>query len=59
MWRDSVFLGSWTDATPLSSGGYLSLRTDTANVLFDDLVVAEVVKNYTFGGQRIALRRIR
>lgn len=57
VWRDNAFLGSWTDATPLPSGGYLSLRTDGSNVLFDDLVVAEVVKYYESGGQRIALRK--
>lgn len=56
-WRDNAFLGSWTDTTPLPSGSYLSLRTDGANVLFDDLVVAEVIKYYTFGGQRNALRK--
>jgi len=35
--RDGVTLGSWTDTTPLTSGAYLSLRTDGANVLFDDI----------------------
>lgn len=36
VWRDNVALGSWTDATPLTSGSHLSLRTDGSNVLFDD-----------------------
>ena len=44
VWRDNVYLGSWTDTTPLLSGSYLSLRTDASNVLFDNLVVSEVVK---------------
>ncbi|MFZ2520183.1 MAG: RHS repeat-associated core domain-containing protein, partial [Anaerolineae bacterium] len=57
VWRDNVYLGSWTDTTPLLSGSYLSLRTDASNVLFDNLVVSEVVKYYQAGGQRIALRK--
>ncbi|MFZ1708930.1 MAG: RHS repeat-associated core domain-containing protein, partial [Anaerolineae bacterium] len=47
----------WTDTTPLLSGSYLSLRTDASNVLFDNLVVSEVVKYYQAGGQRVALRK--
>ena len=57
VWRDNVYLGSWTDTTPLLSGSYLSLRTDASNVLFDNLVVSEVVKYYQAGGQRVALRK--
>jgi RHS repeat-associated protein len=57
VWRDNIYLGSWTDTTPLTTGSYLSLRTDGANVLFDDLVVSEVVKYYEAGGQRVALRK--
>ncbi len=57
VWRDNSFLGSWTDTTPLTSGSYLSLRTDSADVRFDDLVVSEVVKYYEIGGQRVAVRK--
>ncbi len=57
VWRDNAFLGSWTDTTPLTSGSYLSLRTDRADVLFDDLVVAEIIKYYESGGQRVAMRK--
>ena len=55
--RDGVALGSWTDTTPLASGGFLSLRTDGSSVQFDDIAVSEVVKYYYLGGQRIAMRR--
>ena len=34
VWRGGTYLGSWTDPTPLTSGGYISLRTDSANVSF-------------------------
>ncbi len=57
VWRGGTYLGSWTDPTPLTSGGYISLRTDSANVSFDSLIVLSIVKYYTSGGQRIALRR--
>ncbi len=56
-WRDRGYLGEWTDTTPLTSGSYLSLRTDSADVRFDDLVVSEVVKYYEIGGQRVAVRK--
>jgi len=57
VWRAGSYLGSWTDPTPLTSGSYISLRTDTADVSFDSLIVLSVVKYYYSGGQRIALRR--
>jgi RHS repeat-associated protein len=57
VWRAGGYLGSWTDTTPLTSGAYLSLRTDNADVSFDSLIVLSVVKYYYSGGQRIALRR--
>ncbi len=57
VWRAGGYLGSWTDTTPLTSGSYISLRTDVANVSFDGLIVLSVVKYYYSGGQRIALRR--
>ncbi len=56
-WCDNAFLGSWTDTTPLTSGSYLSLRTDSADVRFDDLVVSEVTKYYESRGQRVAMRK--
>ena len=28
VWRDGVRLGGWVDTTPLTSGAYLSLRTE-------------------------------
>jgi hypothetical protein len=40
--HNSGYLGAWNDATPLTSGSYLSLRTDST----DDLVVMEVTKYY-------------
>lgn len=52
--RDGVALGSWTDTTPLASGGFLSLRTDGSSVQFDDIAVSEVIKYYYLGGQRVA-----
>ncbi len=56
VWRDGVLLGSWTDPTPLTTGEYLSLRTDAANVLFDDIAVSDIVKYYYLGGTRVAMR---
>lgn len=55
--RDGVLLGSWTDATPLATGAYLSLRTDASSVQFDDIAVADVVKYYELGGTRVAMRK--
>ena len=37
VWRGGTHLGSWTDPTPLTSGAYLALRTDSADVSFDSL----------------------
>ena len=42
--RDGVTLGSWTDTTPLTTGAYLSLRTDAASVQFDDVAVSDILK---------------
>ena len=55
--RDGVTLGTWTDSTPLITGAYLSLRTDSASVQFDDVAVSDVVKYYALGGTRIAMRK--
>jgi PKD repeat protein len=39
VWRDNVFIDSWTDATPLTTGNYISLRNGNSNVYFDDVKV--------------------
>ncbi|GIV22817.1 MAG: glycosyl hydrolase family 18 protein [Bacteroidia bacterium] len=39
IWINNALVGSWTDATPLTSGGYLSLRTGNALVDYDELRV--------------------
>ncbi len=39
IWIDNQLAASWTDATPLQSGGYLSLRTGNANVGYDNIRV--------------------
>jgi hypothetical protein len=39
--RDGVTLGSWTDTTPLTTGAYVSLRTDASTVQFDDIAVSD------------------
>lgn len=40
VYRDDVFLGSWTDPSPLATAGnYISFRTGNAKVYFDDLEV--------------------
>ncbi|MBX7233672.1 MAG: hypothetical protein K1X65_04755 [Caldilineales bacterium] len=52
VWRDGGYLGSWTDSTPLTTGNYLSLRTTTSNVLFDEVMVGKVKKYYYQGGAR-------
>ncbi len=36
---DNEFVGSWTDATPLQSGGFISLRTAGSSVSFDNVNV--------------------
>ena len=39
VWRDGVQVLSWTDSTPLTSGGYVALRTNSSQVLFDNIWV--------------------
>jgi hypothetical protein len=39
VFQNNNLVASWTDATPLTSGTYISLRTATADVEFDDLKV--------------------
>ncbi|MFZ2361346.1 MAG: RHS repeat-associated core domain-containing protein [Anaerolineae bacterium] len=56
VWRDGVLLGGWTDTTPLTSGAFLSLRTDSSTVSFDDIEVYQVKKHYYAGDRRIAMR---
>ncbi len=52
LWRDGGSLGNWTDASDIKSGGYVSLRTDGANVLFDNIVITRESKYYEAGGVR-------
>ena len=56
VWRDGVRLGGWVDSTPLTSGAYLSLRTDSSDVSFDDIEVYHAKKYYYAGDRRIAMR---
>ncbi|MCX7606434.1 MAG: glycosyl hydrolase family 18 protein, partial [Bacteroidia bacterium] len=35
IWVDGIFVGEWTDTTPLLSGSYISLRTNQAQVEWD------------------------
>ena len=44
VWRDGVRLGGWVETTPLTSGAYLSLRTDSSDVSFDDIEVYQAKK---------------
>jgi len=40
VWRDNVFLGSWTDAAPYSTGGdYISFRTGNCTMNVNELKV--------------------
>ncbi|WP_338791206.1 S-layer homology domain-containing protein [Bernardetia sp. MNP-M8] len=39
VFRNDALLTQWTDSSPLTSGSYISLRTNQANVEFDDLKV--------------------
>lgn len=40
VYRDDVFLGTWTDTSPLATNGnYISFRTGNAKVFYDDLEV--------------------
>jgi YD repeat-containing protein len=43
VWRDGVLLGGWVDTTPLTSGAFLSLRTDSSTVSFDDIEVYHLI----------------
>ncbi len=54
--RDGATLGSWTDTTPLQNGSFVALRTDAANVLFDDIKITRESKYYYAGSQRVAVR---
>ena len=56
VWRDGSWLGQWTDASPLTSGSYLSLRTDTTDASFDGVIAEQQLKYYTFLGKRVAMR---
>jgi YD repeat-containing protein len=56
VWRDNVYLGSWTDTSPLTSGAYLSLRTTSTEARFDNLVVEGQVKYYYANSRRVAMR---
>ncbi|MFZ1599470.1 MAG: RHS repeat-associated core domain-containing protein [Anaerolineae bacterium] len=55
LWRNGGSLGAWTDTTAVKSGSFVSLRTDGANVLFDNLTFTRESKYYV-GGQRVAVR---
>lgn len=46
----------WWFTTPLTSGAFLSLRTDSSTVSFDDIEVYQVKKHYYAGDRRIAMR---
>ncbi len=35
VWVNGTWVGEWTDATPLTAGGYISLRTNQAQVEWD------------------------
>ncbi|MBX7237086.1 MAG: hypothetical protein K1X65_22070 [Caldilineales bacterium] len=53
LWRDGASLGTWTDtSSPLTTGGYISLRTDASNVLFDNILMTRESKYYEAGGVR-------
>lgn len=39
VWRNNMFIDSWTDPTPLTNGNYISLRNGNSNVYFDDVKV--------------------
>ena len=56
LWRDGSSLGTWTDTTAVKSGSYVSLRTDGANVLFDNLSFTRESRYYDAGGTRVAVR---
>jgi RHS repeat-associated protein len=56
LWRDGGSLGTWTDTSAVKRGGFVSLRTDGANVLFDNLTFTRESKYYYAGGQRVAVR---
>ncbi len=53
LWRGGASLGTWTDtSSPLTTGGYISLRTDASNVLFDNFVMTRESKYYAAGEVR-------
>jgi YD repeat-containing protein len=39
IWRNGKYVGNWTDTTPLTSGSFISLRTNAAHVSFDDVMM--------------------
>ncbi|MCI0556237.1 MAG: DUF6443 domain-containing protein, partial [Anaerolineae bacterium] len=40
IWRNGKYVGSWTDTiTPLTSGAFISLRTNTTHASFDEVMV--------------------
>ena len=54
--RDGTSVVSWTDPSPLTTGSYLSLRTDYTDASFDEVAVYTKNKYYYAGQQRIAVR---
>lgn len=38
IWRDGKYVGNWIDGTPLTTGAYISLRTNSTAADFDDVI---------------------
>jgi hypothetical protein len=38
LWRNKTYLGNWTDGSKLTTGAYLSLRTNCSHAHFDDII---------------------
>jgi hypothetical protein len=56
VWRDGVYLGGWKDETPLTSGSYLSLRTNITAAGFDDVQVGSA-SLYTYDGNGALVKK--
>lgn len=48
VWRNGVYVGSWTDATPRQSGQFISLRTDKTEARFDNIIASTLRRDPTF-----------
>jgi len=56
IWRDNLYIGGYTDVSPLQSGSYISLRTNKVHAHFDDVKVSGTISGGIFGTYSVNVR---